>query len=211
MARAADRGKVIVTTPSRSWPVASTVLLIGLVLGYLMAEIGSSSGEGPDVEAAVAVDGGAGHGGTAAGADDEPAGAGQPRDGGAGGGSADGAESAPELTTGGGAAGSGDQAPATPPLELGPYSSVEWERQQAVWRRAGQDIDAALRPIRELLTRSRYDFRFHVEEFERIRDLLRAEVHDHGTIYEVRAGPMERRVKELSDEVAELKRRRVGA
>ena len=30
MARAADRGKVIVTTPSRSWPVASTALLIGL-------------------------------------------------------------------------------------------------------------------------------------------------------------------------------------
>ena len=46
MARAADRGKAIVTTPSRSWPVASTVLLIGLVLGYMMAEIGSSSGEG---------------------------------------------------------------------------------------------------------------------------------------------------------------------
>ena len=76
-------------------------------------------------------------------------------------------------------------------------------------RRAGQDIDAALRPIRELLTRSRYDFRFHVEEFERLRDLLRAEVHDHGTT-RYALGQMERRVKELSDEVAELKRRRVG-
>ena len=76
-------------------------------------------------------------------------------------------------------------------------------------RRAGQDIDAALRPIRELLTPSRYDFRFHVEEFERVRDLLRAEVHDHGTTRYM-LGQMERRVKELSDEVAELKRRRVG-
>ena len=60
-----------------------------------------------------------------------------------------------------------------------------------------------------MLTRSRYDFRFHVEEFERIRDILRAEVHDHGTT-RYTLGLLERRVKELSDEVADLKRRRVG-
>ena len=54
---------------------------------------------------------------------------------------ADGAETAPELTTGGAAASAADgQSPATPPLELGPYSSVEWERQQAVRRRAGQSM-----------------------------------------------------------------------
>ena len=207
MARAADRGRAVVTTPSRPWPTAFTVLLIGLALGYLMAEISSGSGEGIEVMAA----GGDGPGGATSGTADEPVGAEEPRGDGAGGGDADGADAAPELTTGGaGASAGGDQSPATPPLELGPYSSVEWERQQAVRRRAGQDIDAALRPIRELLTRSRYDFRFHVEEFERVRDLLRAEVHDHGTTRNM-LGQMERRVKELSDEVAELKRRRVGA
>ena len=55
---------------------------------------------------------------------------------------------------------------------------------------AGQDVDAALQPLREMLTRSRYDFRFHVEEFERIRDILRAEVHDHGSIYSLHVGPL---------------------
>ena len=72
MARAADRGKVIVTTPSRSWPAASIALLIGLALGYLMAEIGSSSGEGFEAAATLAVAGGAGHGGAASGAADVP-------------------------------------------------------------------------------------------------------------------------------------------
>ena len=63
MARAADRGRAVVTTPSRPWPTASTVLLIGLALGYLMAEISSGSGEGIEALAAVAVDGGDGPGG----------------------------------------------------------------------------------------------------------------------------------------------------
>ena len=126
MARAADRGKVVVAAPSRPWPVAFYVLAGPTAAG--------GHGAGDDAPGAAVAEATRGDG--------------------AGGDQATDTEAAPELTPCGGAdrgaasgSGSGaDAAPATP-LETGPYNSIEWERQQMVRHRAGQDVDAALRPL----------------------------------------------------------------